>query len=213
LALRCNCRRTYTRTYLMFLFQIWVSGHLQYRANQLQRQMVSRDLIFHPRSPTLWINNSRTSIGLGELVTGAQLFAFPCSNMTFWLDTLGNTWQPSWLRHYARSRNVAGSIPYESLDFYIAEISTRNLPECKGLPVLKADSLTAICEPIVKIYVIIDISQPCGPPLPITRITLPLTSYSEMAKLRPKLCLSHTYSYKILFVLLLPLFLFLSLSS
>jgi hypothetical protein len=93
-----------------------------------------------------------------------------------------------------------------SLGFYIAEMSTRNIPESKGLPALKADSLTAICQPIVKKYVIIDISQPYGPPLPITRITLPLPSYSEMARLRPELYLSHTYcSYKIIFVLLLPL--------
>jgi hypothetical protein len=31
----------------------------------------------------------------------------------------------------------------------LTEMSTRNLPELRGLSALKADSLTAICEPIV----------------------------------------------------------------
>jgi hypothetical protein len=31
----------------------------------------------------------------------------------------------------------------------LTEMSTRNLPEGKGRPALKADNLTAICEPIV----------------------------------------------------------------
>jgi hypothetical protein len=31
----------------------------------------------------------------------------------------------------------------------LTEISTRNLPEAKWRPELKADSLTAICEPII----------------------------------------------------------------
>jgi hypothetical protein len=31
----------------------------------------------------------------------------------------------------------------------LAEMSTRNLPEGKGLPAGKTDNLTAICEPIV----------------------------------------------------------------
>jgi hypothetical protein len=32
----------------------------------------------------------------------------------------------------------------------LTELSTRNLPGDKGRPALKADSLTAICEPIVQ---------------------------------------------------------------
>jgi hypothetical protein len=31
----------------------------------------------------------------------------------------------------------------------LTEMSTRNLPGCKGRPARKADNLTAICEPIV----------------------------------------------------------------
>jgi hypothetical protein len=31
----------------------------------------------------------------------------------------------------------------------LTEMSTRNLPRGEGLPVRKADNLTAICEPIV----------------------------------------------------------------
>jgi hypothetical protein len=70
----------------------------------------------------------------------------------------------SWLRHYATSRKVAGSIPDEVIGFFnwphpssptvalgstelLTEMSTRNLLEGKGRPARKAD-LTAICEPI-----------------------------------------------------------------
>jgi hypothetical protein len=72
----------------------------------------------------------------------------------------------SWLRHYATSRKVAGSIPDEVVGFFnlpnpsshtmnlgstqpLTEMSTRNLPEGKGWPARKADNLTAIYEPIV----------------------------------------------------------------
>jgi hypothetical protein len=70
------------------------------------------------------------------------------------------------MRHYARSRKVAVSIPDEVTGFFnsrnpssrtmalgstqsLTEISTRNLPGGKGRPGFKADNLTAICEPIV----------------------------------------------------------------
>jgi hypothetical protein len=69
----------------------------------------------------------------------------------------------SWLRHYATSRKVAGSIQDEVIGFFnwpnpssrimklgstqpLTEISTRNLPGGKGRPERKADNLTAICE-------------------------------------------------------------------
>jgi hypothetical protein len=77
----------------------------------------------------------------------------------------GGTWLRSWLRHYATSRKVAGSITDE-VDFLnwpnassriipqgstqpLTEMSTRNLPGGKGRPALKIDNLTAICELIV----------------------------------------------------------------
>jgi hypothetical protein len=71
----------------------------------------------------------------------------------------------SLLRHYATSRKIAGSIPYEVNGFFnspnlsirtmalgltqpLTEMSTRNLPGGKGRLAHKAD-LTAIYEPIV----------------------------------------------------------------
>jgi hypothetical protein len=44
----------------------------------------------------------------------------------------------------------------------------------KGRPALKANNLTAICEPISRKCVILDVSKTYGPPLPITGIALPL---------------------------------------
>jgi hypothetical protein len=70
------------------------------------------------------------------------------------------------LRHCAASRKVAGSITDEVIGFLIdlflldalwhwgrsqplTEMSTGNYLGGKGWPTLKADSLTAVCEPIV----------------------------------------------------------------
>jgi hypothetical protein len=67
--------------------------------------------------------------------------------------------------HYAKSRNVEGSIPDEVIGFFnwrnpssrtmasgstqpLTEMGTRNLPGGKGRQERKADNLTAICEPI-----------------------------------------------------------------
>jgi hypothetical protein len=72
----------------------------------------------------------------------------------------------SWLRHYATSQNVAGSILSEVIWFFnwpnpssrtmalgstqaLTETSAMNLLWGKGRPARKADNLTAICEPII----------------------------------------------------------------
>jgi hypothetical protein len=71
-----------------------------------------------------------------------------------------------WLRHYATSQKVAGSIPNEVIGFFncpnpssctmtlgstqtLTEMNTRNLPGGKGRLAHKADNLTAICETII----------------------------------------------------------------
>jgi hypothetical protein len=79
-----------------------------------------------------------------------------------WLCEYGGTCQSSWLRHYATSRKVAGSIPDEDIwpnpssrttalgsPQPLTEMSIRNLPGGKGRPARKADNLTQFCEPTV----------------------------------------------------------------
>jgi hypothetical protein len=73
------------------------------------------------------------------------IIAVSLSFVTYW----GTQWR-RWLRHYATSRKVAGSIPDEVIGFFnwpnpssrtmalgstqtLTEKSTRNLPEGKGL--------------------------------------------------------------------------------
>jgi hypothetical protein len=72
----------------------------------------------------------------------------------------------SWLRHYATSQKVAGSIPDEVIEISIdlilpaalwlwgsnqplTEMSIRNLPWGKGQLACQADKFTTICESIV----------------------------------------------------------------
>jgi hypothetical protein len=54
----------------------------------------------------------------------------------------------------------------------LTEMSTRSFPGYKGRPARRTDNLTAICEPTV--YASLEVSQPFGPPGPVTGITLPL---------------------------------------
>jgi hypothetical protein len=71
----------------------------------------------------------------------------------------------TWLRHYATSWKVAGSIP-DVIEFlnpsnpssrtmglvltqHLREINTTNIPGNKGRSEHKANKLTAICKPIV----------------------------------------------------------------
>jgi hypothetical protein len=72
----------------------------------------------------------------------------------------------SWLRRYATSLKVAGSLPDQVIGFFnwtnpssptcalgstqpLTEMSARNLLGGRGRPARKADDLAAICEPIV----------------------------------------------------------------
>jgi hypothetical protein len=103
----------------------------------------------------------------------------------------------------ATSRKVAGSIPDVTGFFYLpnpfsrtmdlgstqplTETSTRNLPGVKGRPAHKADNPTTICETSRKSGSP-DVSQPYGPPRPVTGIALPfygsqmLPSLTRIAK-------------------------------
>jgi hypothetical protein len=56
----------------------------------------------------------------------------------------------------------------------LTEMGTTNPPGGKGRPVRKCGNLSAICEPIFKKMWILDVSQPNGPPRPITGIAVPL---------------------------------------
>jgi hypothetical protein len=77
-----------------------------------------------------------------------------------------DTRQRSWLRYYAVSRKVAGSIPVKFAEIFnwcnpssrtmtlgsirpLTDMSTSDIPRGKARPACKADNLTAICEPIV----------------------------------------------------------------
>jgi hypothetical protein len=93
--------------------------------------------------------------------------------LSFFISGGGGCGSVVGLAAIVKARMSLVRFPMSLLGFSIDLIPSAWLWPFGRRPARKADSLTAMCEPIVWICWIHDVSQPCGPPRTVTRITLP----------------------------------------